>query len=308
MCMQRKANENLMMWADRVNLSPNKNLSHCIFDGVELPSGTGYALVLPEAGDRPRYICNECKRKLDSQLGYHGNARIRANEPTEGLGTPKKGDIERYTVGVEIEHNGGYISRKARYTFKVLIERNFNVREESDCTVSGEFPTDKMHGGNILSKVIRKIEKYGFMPFLDAESVGAHIHVECVCVSIVRNWYNTLFVPLSDYLTAHDEEWLISNFGRGFGSYRNSIDMHTDCMNHSNFVNCQHEHTLEFRLPRIHTAEQYCTDVYFFREVVALLNNTEWIARTADNRPARKIQAVELSEAIVRIAKGYFGE
>ena len=78
-------------------------------------------------------------------------------------------------------------------------------------------------------------------------------------------------------------------------------------MSHSNFVNCQHAHTLEFRLPRIRSAEQYITDIYFFREVVALLNNTEWIAKTSDNRNERKAQAVNLSREIVEIARNYFG-
>lgn len=309
MCMTKRMRNELMIdWANRVNGTPNSNKSHCLFDGELLPKGTGFALVLPETGDMPRYICSNCKAELESQLGYHGNANMRAANPTNGLGTVKIGSSEQYTIGVEIEHRGGYVSRNARYTFKVLVERAFNVKEESDCTVDGEFPTDKMNGANILSKVLRKLEKYGFMSFLDIESVGAHIHVECTCIEFVRNWYNTLFCPLSEYLTSHNDTWLIENFGRAFGSYRESIDRYSNCMSHSNFVNCQHNHTLEFRLPRIASADQFMNDVYFWRDVVALLNNTAWIERTSSNRNERKAQAVALSQEIVRIAKGHFGE
>lgn len=309
MCMVKRTRDELLMnWADRVNLTPNTNKCKCYFDGSVLLSGAGYALVLPETGDMPRYMCAGCKAGLESQLGYHGNADRRDINPTDGLGTVKIGSSEQYTIGVEIEHRGGYVSSNARYTFKVLVERAFNVKEESDCTVDGEFPTDKMNGANILSKVLRKLEKYGFISFLDIESVGAHIHVECVCIEVVRNWYNTLFCPLSDYLTSHSDAWLTEKFGRAFGSYRNPIDTYTGCMSHSNFVNCQHNHTLEFRLPRIASAGQFMNDVYFWRDVVALLNNTEWIERTSSNRDARKAQAQGLSQEIVRIAKGYFGD
>lgn len=311
MCMTKRIrNELLINWADRVNLTPNTNKCHCYFDGAPLQAGQGLALVLPETGTMPRYICPNCLDDLDNRLGYHGNATIRRNNPTNGLGTIKTGETEQYTIGVELEYVAGRRTmnhRKARYTFKVLIERSFNVKEESDCTVDGEFPTDKMNGANILSSVLRHIEKYGFIPFLDYETVGAHIHVECTCIEFVRNWYNTLFVPLSDYLTGHSDEWLIDNFGRAFGAYREPITIRSDYYGHSNFVNCQHDNTLEFRLPRVRTADQFMHTVYFWRDVVALLNNTAWIPKTSDNRQARKGQAVAISQDIVNIAVREFG-
>lgn len=302
----RIAGESFIGWANRVNCQPNKNRVHCLFDGAVLEAGQGKAICLPEAGIEPRYICSDCFDILNDEKPYHWNACNRIAD-SAALGTIKKGLIERNTIGLEIEHIASRYDEKAFYSFKVLVERCFNVTEESDGTVEGEFPTDKMNGGNKASKMIRKFEKYGFLVFLDDESVGAHIHVACTCIGNVRNWYNTLFVPLSDYLTSHSNEWLREKFGRGFGSYRNPITRSSDCMSHSNFVNCQHTHTLEFRLPRIRSAEQYITDIYFFREVVALLNNTEWIAKTSDNRNERKAQAVNLSREIVEIAKDYFG-
>ena len=302
----RITGESFMGWANRVNTKPNKNRVRCFFDGAVLERGRGVAICLPEAGIEPRYVCRECYSRLCDEKPYHWNANNRCAH-TEALGTVKKGLVERNTIGLELEHVANRYDDKSFYSFKVLVERCFNVTEESDGTVEGEFPTDKMNGGNKASKMIRKFEKYGFLTFLDDEAVGAHIHVGCTCISNVRNWYNTLFVPLSDYLTSHSNDWLCERFGRGFGSYRNPITSRTDCMSHSNFVNCQHEHTLEFRLPRIHTAEQYITNIYFFREVVALLNNTEWIPKTDNNRDIRKAQAVRLSQEIVNIARDYFG-
>ena len=48
--------------------------------------------------------------------------------------------------------------------------------------------------------------------------------------------------------------------------------------------------------------------VYFWRSVVALLNNTAWIERTSSNRDARKAQASALANEIVTIARDYFGD
>ena len=309
MCMQkrRRDGELLIDWSERVNGLPNDYKVNCYFDGVELEKGQGEALVLPECGIMPRYTCPRCSAKLDNLARYHANAdRRNANDPA--LGTLKKGSIQRYTIGIELEHMGRFQRRKAYRTFKVLIERIFNVIEESDCTVSGEFPTDKMNGANKLSKALFKLENYGFMCFLDCDGVGAHIHVYCNCVSIVRNWYHTLFSSLQAYLLNHNEEWLVERFGRSFGSYRVTFNNNTPADNHSNFINTQHNHTLELRLPRIHNKTQYMQVVYFWREAVALLNNTVWIEDVGNNRNERKAQAQAVGQELVNIAVSYFGD
>lgn len=304
----RKDNETMKAWANRVNGSVNKYKVHCIIDGHAIEAGQGKAICLPEAGKEPRYVCSDCFDNLTGREFYHFNSEQRELNQTEAIGTIKKGIIESNTIGLEIEHVFDRYSDRAFYTFKFIVQRCFNVVEESDCTVSGEFPTEKMNGANKASSMIRKLEKYGFIEYLDDESVGAHIHVACTCIEYIRNWYNTLFVPLCEYLMWHNEEWMIENFGRGFGAYRTAINNHSSSIAHGNFINCQHNHTLEFRLPRIHTANQYINNIYFFREVVSLLNNTAWIEKGFDNRVERKMQAVAISHKIVKIARKYFGD
>ena len=301
----RLMDENVREWADRVNGRPNHNRTHCYFCGAKLERTQGRALCLPEAGVEPRYICPSDADKLNEKKWYHFNSNHRSASDAP-LGTPKKGEVEHTTIGCEIECV--YYDSPSFWTFKVLIERCFNVVEEDDGTVDGEFPTDKMEGGNKLSKMLKKLEKYGFLCFLDHNSVGAHIHVFCACVPTVRNWYNTLFVPLCKYLQEHNNEWITEKFGRTFGSYRNPINEHTDAINHSNFVNTQHGHTLELRLPRIHTANQYLNVVYFWRETVAMLNGIEWIPNNGHNREKRKAQAQAVALDIVKVARKYFGD
>lgn len=300
----KRETETLREWADRVNGKPNPNRAHCYFDGAVIEQGEGFAVCLPEAGIMPRYACPTCRRKLNTLERYHYNATHRDAEAAP-LGTPKKGDVEATTIGLEIEEV--HYSSPSFFTFKILIERCFNVVAEDDCTVDAEFPTDKMSGANKASKMLKKLQKYGFLTFLDNDRVGAHIHVYCNCIPIVRNWYNTLFVPLCEYIQGHSTEWIIEKFGRAFGSYRYPIDHNTGATNHSNFVNTEHGHTLEFRLPRIHTAEQYLKVVYFWRLAVATLNATEWIEDNGNNRAERKEQAEAVAKSIVEIAKKHFG-
>ncbi len=300
----RLTTETIKEWADRVNGKPNHNRTHCIFCGATLESGDAYALCLPETGVNPRYICRADRDKLNAMKWYHFNSENRDPDDMP-LGTPKKGDIESTTIGLELEEV--HYNAPSFWTFRVLVERCFNVVAEDDGTVDAEFPTDKMEGANKASKMLKKLQKYGFVSFLDHNSVGAHIHVYCSCVPTIRNWYNTLFVPLCEYIQSHDDTWIKEKFGRTFGSYRNPINNHTDAVSHSNFVNTQHNHTLEFRLPRIHTAEQYLNVVYFWRESVAYLNSIEWIENNGCNRDNRKIQAVNVSENLVKIARKYFG-
>ena len=306
MCMQKRMQgETVLEWALRVNLTPNENKAHCVghkdngeICGEELPAGSGLAVVLPWAGDRPRYVCPTC---LNRMLSYHGNAERNRT----GLCAPKKGDLENTTIGCELEIMNRV--RNAYITLKVMIEKNLNVIEEHDGSVDGEYPTDYMHGCNKISKNVRKIEKYGFLPCFNNSRCGAHIHVEIKEIEIIRNWYNTLFTPMSNVLKSKGSEWLITNFGRDFSDgWSDPITPTTSCDNKYTLVNTKHSNTLELRLPRFASAEQYMADVYFWREVGYYLNNVEWIAKVDGNRAERKAQAEYIGQQLVEILKSHF--
>lgn len=304
----RKENEKIREWAIRINGTRNIRRVKCIGKKLQdntiitcnhsLEAGQGYAVVMPEAGLYPRYYCEEC---MNRTVGYHTNKMIQRN----GIGTPKSGDIESTTIGVELEYvNVDRNNRYAEATFKAIIENRLNVVRENDCTVTGEFPTDYFYGLNIISKTIRKLLKYGFTPYFNNERCGAHIHVEVKNMDIIRNWYHTLFMPLYEYISSHSDEWIINNFGRSFGEWACRIDYNSNVINHSNFINTQHNNTLEFRLPRI-TSEQYIEVIKFWREIGYTLNSIEWMPSNIE-RSLRKKQAVEASEAILKIARKYF--
>lgn len=300
--------ESVSDWAERVNGQPNKKKAHCSCmreDGCKcnkkLKKDEGFAVVMPWAGLMPAYYCEDCKNRV---MQYHYNAR---RTDRDGIGTPKKGNLESTTIGIEIEYVSMFENPYADLTVRAIIERRFNVVAESDSTVDFELPTDYMFGGNIVSKNIRKLEKYGMMPCFDNSRCGGHIHVGITDIDKIRNWYNTLFVPLCNWIDSHETAWIIENFGRSWAGWATKIDSRSNCMTHSNFVNCQHEKTLEFRLPRIKNAKQYLNCVYFWRKVGWYLNNIEWLTDNGNNRQERKAQAVAVANVIVEIAKEYFG-
>lgn len=304
----RLANETVKDWTERVNGQPNLYKVHCDHVKInghkcnkQLLKNEGLAVVMPWAGIRPRYYCAECAEEI---LSYHGNAR---RTDRNGIGTPKKGSLESTTIGCELEYVSMFHNRYADLTVKAIIERNFNVIAESDSTVDFELPTDYMFGCNIVSKNVRKLEKYELIPCFDNSRCGAHIHVGITDINTIRNWYNTLFVPLCEYIDSHNAEWLVEKFGRNWAGWATKIDSRSDCYTHSNFVNCQHNKTLEFRLPRIKNANQYLNCIYFWRKVGWYLNNTEWLANNGHNRAERKAQAQAVANAIVEIAREYFG-
>lgn len=308
----RKNGESVVEWADRINGMRNTYKVHCnhykLINGEltlcnePLEAGQGRAVAMPWAGIRPRYFCEDCANMI---LNYHGNAR---RTDRNGIGTPKKGNLQNTTIGIEIEWVDDIFSNRwGSLTLKAILEYRFNVITESDCTVDGEDPTDFMFGANILSKNIHKLEKYGMMSCFDNSRCGGHMHVYVRNMNVIRNWYNTLFCPLHNYFIGHNAQWLIDNIGRDFGQWAGHINENTDCMVHSNFVNCQHNNTLEFRLPRIRSHKQYMNVVYFWREVGYMLNCVEWIADNGNNRNERKAQASNVAQSIVALAVKYFG-
>ena len=310
----RREGEDVLTWANRINGTRNTNKVHCshyklneegilILCDKVLKKGEGRAVAMPWAGIRPRYYCEDCARML---LHYHDNAR---RHDRDGIGTPKKGDVENTTIGIEIEFVEDIFSNPwGSLTLKAILENRFNVITESDVTVDGEEPTDYMFGANILSKNINKLEKYGLIPCFNNPRCGAHMHVYVANMPIVRNWYHTLFMPLCEYFSDHDEAWLVSHVGRNFGRWANKINAHTDVMEHANFINCQHNNTLEFRLPRITGFKTYMNVVYFWRKVGYVLNSIKWIDNNGMNFTDRKKQASNVAEIILGLAHEHFGD
>jgi hypothetical protein len=86
--------------------------------------------------------------------------------------------------------------------------------------------------------------------------------IKDLTMSYIRRFYHSLFVPLCEKMEV-DPEKVKRIFGRNFVYYASPIDKHTDPEEHRNFINVQHNNTLEWRICQYRNATQdsHCIDV-----------------------------------------------
>ncbi len=171
------------------------------------------------------------------------------------------------------------------FTYSVELETSaadFNARLElcvagflptADSTVFAEFKSPIYNGANALKAFLPSIQW-----LLDERHIaidntcGTHFHVghdtmiNSRTMDYIRRFYHSLFLPLSLELERNDDK-ATEIFGRGFGYWAQAITAHTSPTEHTNFINTQHENTLEFRRAFFRDAEQYSRCADFCRKV-----------------------------------------
>ena len=237
--------------------------------------GTMRAVLAVGKGHGFRYLCPE-HYGLNGLKGYHNNVDVTY------IGTKKNTDLASTPVGVEFE----VVLKNEKDTpllniFRTTLANYAYCRQEEDATVNGEFPTGAFLGINSLSKLLDSFEKYGVLEALTNNSrCGAHIHAGCTCVEYVKRNYEALFKPLADHIYNMKPEDRKKFFGSDFRDWAEypNWDYPT---NHTNFVNTQHDCTLEFRLPRCTSSKQYLQCVKAWRAIVCEIN-LSWQTESAE--------------------------
>lgn len=237
------------------------------------------------------------------------------------MGTHK---AHKLTFGMELETNAS--SLKAR---GILIENGFIPT--SDCTVDVEYKSSIQYGLASFSQLYKSIDRLvesGDLSFddMNGDTCGTHFHVghETLInrgtMDWLRRFYNTMFVPLSNEMKAHSDV-NIALFGRDFTYYASPVTMYTDSMSHCNFVNLQHNYSIEFRLCKYRNAEQFTRLTHMLKEMSVAIVETylsrydvpveQWIINnkkygTENNgREYRKELARRTSVRLVKIYKKY---
>lgn len=239
--------------------------------------GTMYAVLAVGKGHGFRYLCNE-HFGLNGLNGYHsGDADVTY------IGSRKNTDLASTPIGVEFE----VVLKDTKKDlpllniFRTTLANYASARQEEDATVHAEFPTGAFIGINSLSKLLDSFQNYGILEALtDNASCGAHIHAGCTCVEYVRDNYKALFEPLADHIKNMSVNDKIKYFGSDFRTWAMYPEWHNP-QNHTNFINTQHQHTLEFRLPRCVNSKQYLQCVKAWRAVVCEIN-THYTEETAE--------------------------
>lgn len=233
---------------------------------------------------QPKCSCPFC-----SQLGTHKYAVRRRGGGNAFLCDYHASHLESYS-----RENGYRIGemKKNGYTYSVELETSaadFQARLElcvagfipsSDITVFIEFKSPIYNGMNGLKAFLPSIQDLIENGNINiGRECGTHFHVghdkyiNARYMSYIRRFYHSLFVPLSNACLANPNK-ATELFGRDFGEWARAVDNATVADEHTNFINVQHDYSLEFRRCFFRNDKQYsrCTD--FCRKVTEKVVNT----------------------------------
>lgn len=277
-------------------LTNKVNLRKCICQHCTeaIAKGEGHAIRGNGKNNNICYLCNACYY-LGNLKGYHSGAN-----DVITIGTEKIGLLENYFIGVEFEIYGNY-DNNALNALRVYLEQCFKRECERDCTVSAELPTNKLYGLNRLSKVCDRLDN-DFTEFLQRSNVGLHTHVTTHSIAKIRRFYNSLFVPFCEYIERLPLEKRLQYFGSDFRGYAQKINYDSHWSTHSNFINAEHNNTLEFRLNRYTNRQNFIAFCKFWRCVSYLLDISLADIDTAfDNREDKRAYCRTLSNRMIQI-------
>ena len=271
-----------------------RNLVKCTICGAVHDKSEMHILEKNNRGGRNAYICNHCFTRKESYY-YKNNTE-------KGCET-----VHPFTYGMELESSES--NEKSR---SELAEYGFIPTQ--DCTVDTEYKSPIFQNLKSMSHLVKVIDKMiATGDFRIGEECGTHFHVghkdlNRETMGYIRRFYNSLFVPLCNEMMAHPEE-TEEFWGRSFRYYADTITMNSSAMDHCNFINVQHDMTLEFRLSFYRNGKQYMNIAKFATEVtkivmnnfVAHFNDSTWDVRRYDTiTKYRKHKADVAAEKIVK--------
>lgn len=232
----------------------------------------------------PKCMCPSCNqigthklpvRKRGGGNGFLCDYHWRNADPYSAdnmlwIGAPK---AHGFTASMEFETS--YTSKKAR------IELTANgFRPTEDATVDVEYKSPCYNGFNALAAILPSLQDLTDAGDMQVgPTCGTHLHIgnrehiNRTTMSAIIRFYHSLFVPVCRALEA-DPDKMEAIFGRCLGGWADRISTTTEPENHRNFINVQHPTTIEFRLCKFKSAEQYARAVKLCRELSEIIVDT----------------------------------
>lgn len=203
------------------------------------------------------------------------NLRGYGDENSTRLGS---GNADNISISVELESMG-----RSTHARAYLVDNKFMPTE--DCTVDIEYKSPIYTSEQPLAKIIGGIEymdknnDYQFS--VSDDRCGIHTHFGFIDNSynfcMLKYDYKDLFKELADIVERLNDEQLFAIFGRDFGSYNQKLNYNYPS-EHENWINIQHNYSLEIRMPRFDTAEKYMRFLKTFKKIFKALN-THYISK-----------------------------
>lgn len=266
----------------------------CIYCGIEQVTAGMIRVPMRNRGEKPAYICERC---ASSQV-----IESYSTENNQRRGASIGGG---FTYSVEFETAVDSPELRAE-----LVSVGF--MPTYDCTVACEYKSPIYRNLKPLAKKLQTVEKLCDQGFAAVDDTcGTHFHVGHVtainpsAMLAISSYYHELFTPLSDYLLANVEDTR-RVFGRELGAYdyATPISASTFEDGHSNFINVQHNYTIEFRIARFRTADQYMHVAKLCKDLTACII-TNFLQYSDTDDETRKHKAHITANKLVRLFKKY---
>lgn len=224
---------------------------HC---GNVISPKSGFSVAIFSRGNRVGCLCPECQRYYERLL--NGSA-VQSYSEENAIHRGKDNIHSAFTFSIELETMSPDIKAMAELCYNEFFPSH-------DSTVDIEFKSPIYHGRQAPSKYAVTIERLMNDGNITIDrNCGTHFHVGYVGVinynfmSVLREnaVYKALFEQLTAAVTLNERE-TIKLFGRKIGG--TWADMTIDWPEeHTNWINVQHDNTVEYRLPRFKSAAQY---------------------------------------------------
>lgn len=243
----------------------------CVGCGRTIETVDGYKVHMKNRGERTAYFCYSCRTHECSVFSYsEENHKRRGNAKVNG-----------YTFSIELETCGcthdGMRGANDKGRAELL---NKGFLPSHDGTVDIEFKSPIYEGLNAPIAFINK----GVYPLMRSGDIvidhhcGTHFHVgqkeyinrdNMVAFLRQNRLYHRLFDRMNATLIENPEECK-RLFGRMIGGWADNI-RGEDAIEHTNWINVQHDNTIEFRICKLNTADQYCEAMRTCKKIVEIL-------------------------------------
>ena len=254
------------------------------------------AMPIARRGGRNAYMC---------EFHAHGMASYSSDNNRRQGKVKNTGD----TFGWEFETSCSDLTARSEFIAAKFLPT-------SDCTVDVEYKSPIYNGLNSISKTFTTFDKLIANGNLKVgDNCGTHTHygnreyINRETMDYLRRFYHSLFVPLCEKMQVTSNK-TAAFWGRDFTYYADKIDRYSNALNHTNFINLQHNNTIEFRLCKYQNAEQMMRVARFIKAVgnciienfIKHFNDTEIDTRRYKNiTEYRKHKAQITAQKIVKL-------
>ena len=262
---------------------------HCVECGRVTRESEGGCRITTPAQRNGVWVCanHRGKKNLNSYF----------EENTKRVGS---GNADGISISLELESMG--IATHAR---AYLVSNNFIAT--SDSTVDIEYKSPIYTSEQPLAKIIGGIEyfdKSAYYKFkVNHNKCGIHTHFGFIDNRYdfrkLETDYKTLFKELNDIVCGLSDDERVQIFGRSWGEYNEPLDFYNPSR-HGNWINIQHQYTLEIRMPRFNNAVQYMKFLKTFKKMFKALN-THYISKGAQGNYNHERNAEKASRKMCAI-------